>query len=83
MTYKKNSPVSNLTTTTQVDTDSNNYDDTQSVATPIKHNPSTPVIHETTTITTTNNSVQATANLRICQMSSSTSTASLTPPPPI
>ena len=40
--HKQLSPLSNLTTTIQVETDSNNYDDTQSVATPINHNHSTP-----------------------------------------
>ena len=34
ISHKQNLPVTNLTTTTQVDTDSNNYDAKKSVSTP-------------------------------------------------
>ena len=46
------SPVSNLTTTNQVDNDINNDDYTQYFTTPRKHNHSTPEITKTTTKTT-------------------------------
>ena len=38
ISHKQPSSVSNLTTTTQIDTDSNNYGDTQYIATPILKN---------------------------------------------
>ena len=72
--HKQPSPVPNLTTTNQVDTDNNNDDDTNYVATPIKHNHSTPEITETTA---TANMVQDAVNSRLFQMSPSTSTTSL------
>ena len=72
--HNQPAPVSNLTITTQVDTDSNNDDDTHSVETHRKHNNST---HEITETTTTRTLVQATVNYRLCQMISSTPTASL------
>ena len=72
--HKKTFHVSNLTTTTQVDTDSNNNDDTQFVENTIKHNHIIPDIHETTT---TNTPVQATNNSRLFQMYFSKSIISL------
>ena len=70
-------PVSNLTTTTNVDTYSNNYDNTHSIENPKKHNHSTPEIPETNNTTTP---VHTNVYSRLFQMSSSTSTTSLNPP---
>ena len=69
ISLKQLSPISNLTTTTQVDTDSNNDDDTQYFITPRKHNKITPGIPETTA---TNTPVQSTVHFRLSQISSST-----------
>ena len=76
--HKQTLPISNLTTTTQVDTDSNNYYITQYFTTPRKHNHSTPEKPETNTTYT---SVQTDVYSRQCQISSSTSTTSLKLPP--
>ena len=65
--HKQHLPVSNLTTTNQVDTDRNNDDDTQSLKKSIKHNSSTPEIPDTTT---KNTLVQPNVNSLLCQMSS-------------
>ena len=67
--HKQHSYVSNQTTTTQVDTESNNDCNTQSVENPRKHKNRIPERLETTSTTT---SVQATVNYLLCQMSSST-----------
>ena len=72
--HKKPSPVSNLTTTDQVDTDSNNDDTTQYLVIPIRQNNSTTEIPETTTTTTP---VQPNVYYHLCKISSSTSTTSL------
>ena len=74
ISYKHPTPISNLTSKTQVYTDSNNDDYIKSFATPRKHNHST---HDIPGTTTTNTPVQATVYSRLCQMSSSTSTKSL------
>ena len=50
--HKQPSHVSNLAIKNQVDTDSNNYDDTQYFVTPRKQNKNTPEITYTTTKTT-------------------------------
>ena len=49
--HKQNLPVSNLTTTMQVDTDNKNDEDTQYFSTPRKQNHSTSQIPKTNTIT--------------------------------
>ena len=71
-------PVSKLTTTTQVDTDINNYDNINSMATPKNQHHRTTLIPETTTTTTP---VQANFNSCLRQMSSSALTTSLKLPP--
>ena len=78
--HKQPSPVSNLSTTKQFDTDSKNYDITHSFATPIEHNHVTLEKPETTT---TNTPVQTNVYSRLFQMSSSTSTTSLKLPPSV
>ena len=70
--------MSKITTTTQVDTDSKKYDDTECIVTPRKHNQIKPEIPDTTTTTTL---VQATGNYRLLQMSYSTSITPLKLPP--
>ena len=73
----KASPVSNLITTNQVDTDVNNDDDSQYFATPQKRN------HSATEICDTNNKtaqVQIKLNHHLCQLSPSTLPKSLKPP---
>ena len=72
------SPVSHPTTTNNVDTGRNNYDDTHSFSAPRKHNHRTPDISETTT---TNTPVRPNVHSRLCQMSSSTSTTTFKLPP--
>ena len=78
--HKQPSHVSNLTTATQVDTESKNDDDTQSVETTIKHYHSTPEIPGTTNTTTP---IQATFNSSLFQISYSKSTTSLKLPPSV
>ena len=78
ISHKQPSPVSILTTTTQVDTNSNNDDNKQYISTTRKHNHSTPEITEITTATTP---VQATVNTILLETSSSTLTKSLKIPP--
>ena len=78
ISHKQASPVSHLTTTKQVDTESNNDYNTHYFSTPRNHNHSTPKIPKTTT---TNIPVQPNGYSCICQMSSSTSTTSLKLPP--
>ena len=66
--------VSNLTTTSQVDADSNNYDNTQPSVTPIKHSHSAPEIPETNSATTPAHDV---VYSRLFQIIASTSTTLL------
>ena len=71
--HNQPSPVSNLTTTNQVDTDVNNYGNTQYFATPRRYNHSTPEIRGTNTTIT---QVQPNVHPRICQRIHATVTTS-------
>ena len=68
------SPVSNITTTNQVDTDVKNDEDIHYFATPRKHNHSTPSISDKNTTTTR---VQYDFNPPLSQQSPSTPTTSI------
>ena len=72
--YNQPSPVSNPTTTYQVDTDVNNDGYTNYYATPRKQNYCTPEINDTNTKT---NQVQPTLHPRLLEQSHSTPTAPL------
>ena len=72
--HNQPSPVSNLTTTYQVDTDFNNDGYTNSFATTREQNQWTPKINDTNTTTT---KVQPNLNPRILEQSHSTPTAPL------
>ena len=76
--HKQHLPVSKLITTNQVDTERNNYYDTQSFATPREHNHRTPEIPETATTTTT---FQPNVYSYIFERSYPTSTTSFKKPP--
>ena len=76
--HNKPSPVTKLTTTNKVDTDTNNDDNIQSFETPINHNNRNSGIPDTNTTTT---SAQPNVHLGLNQKSYSTSTTSSNLPP--